>query len=104
MQKDFNLFFLIFRIKLQYQTVEPVTSFKNSDSDFNDLAHSVLKQLFDKSVVSFEAISTTSVGTKAISEKIQKILDPKYDDFLHDNILQDSLGCKQFFSALAQNQ
>jgi hypothetical protein len=46
-------------------------------------------------------MSTTSVGTKATFKKIQKILDPKPDDFFHDNILQDPLG---FVSTLAQNQ
>jgi len=62
-------------------------------------------QLFDKHVVSFEAMNTTSVGTKATFQKIQKILDSKSEEFLHDNILQDPLGCKQLFvSTLAQNQ
>jgi hypothetical protein len=50
-------------------------------------------------------MSATSVGTKATFKKIQKILDPKSDDFFHDNILPDPLGCKQIFvSTLAQNQ
>jgi len=92
---------------MMYQslTVEPNTSFKTSDSNFNVLADSVLEQLFDKNAVSFEAMSATSVGTKVAFKKIQKFLDQKSEKFFHDNILQDPLGCKQIFvSTLAQNQ
>jgi hypothetical protein len=42
-----------------------------SYSNFNVLAHFVLKQLFDKNVVSFEAMSSTSVETKVTFKKIQ---------------------------------
>ena len=68
----------------------PITS----DSNFNVLAHSVLEQFFDKTHLK-----------PWVQLLFQKILDQRSVKFIHDNILQDPLACKQIFvSILEQNQ